>query len=97
MLQRVAFFTGHFREMLAINGWVDSDGLPLVAMLGVFTGGDPFAVIRINDMAGAAARCAIVAGLVVGAKIPGMRVIQASFVEVQNRDRDADAGSIAAV
>ena len=55
------------------------------------------AVVGVDDVAAGAARMAIVAGLVVGAHEPHVGVVEPGLVDVEHRDRDAEAGARAAV
>ena len=55
------------------------------------------AVIGVDDVAGCAARLAVVPGLIVRAHEPGERIIQARLGDIQHRDRDARTGARAAI
>ena len=55
------------------------------------------AVVGVDDVAGGAAGLAIVAGLVVGAHEPKVRVVETRLGDVEDRDGDARAGAGSAI
>ena len=65
----------------------------LVAELRVHARMPRIAVVRVHDVARSAARVPIVAGLIVGADEPRVRVVQARLGDVDDRHRDARAGT----
>src|SRR5687767_12998477 len=55
------------------------------------------AIVRVHDVAGGAARGAIVASLIVAAQEPGERIVQARLVDVEHGNGDARTGAGAAI
>ena len=76
---------------------IDGRRLPVAAILGIGQAVPRLAVVGVDDVAAGAARMAIVAGLVVGAHEPHEGVVEPGLVDVEHRDRDAQAGARAAV
>src|SRR6185436_10300684 len=68
-----------------------------VAVFGPHRGVPRIAVVRVDHVAGGAARVAEVARVVVRAHLPGERIVEARLVHVQHRDRYAQAGARATV
>ena len=90
MLDRMALFILRDRRIC-------SRGLAVAAVLRPGHAVPRLTVVGVDDVAGAAARGAIVAGLVVGAHEPGEGVVEARLVDVDHRHRDAQARAGAAV
>ena len=78
-------------RLILVDRRIDGRGLAVAPVLSPGQAGVRLAVVGIDHMAGGAARLAIVARLVVGAHEPGEGVIQAGLVNVQHRDRHAQA------
>ena len=94
----VAIATGALLPLgQAVDRRVVGDRLPVAAIFGIDQAVARFAVIGIDDMARRAARGAIITRLIVGAHLPQERIVQAGLVDVQHRNRDAQAGAGAAV
>ena len=80
-------------RLVARDGRVLGLGGAPVAVRGPGPGMAWVAVVGVDDVAGAAARGAVVAGLVVGAEEPSERVVESGLGDVEHRDGDADAGA----
>src|SRR5690242_5548503 len=85
--------TMHWDDGMArVNSWrIGWPGSPFGMV------GSRVAVVPVHHVAGAAARGAVVARLVVGALEPEVRVVQARLGDVDDRHRYAAAGARAAV
>ena len=79
------------------DGGIDGRGLAVAAVARIGQRMAGLAVVGVDDVAAGAARMAIVAGLVVGAHEPHVRVVEPGLVDVEHGDRDADAGAGAAI
>ena len=82
---------------LASDSGIDRDRLPVAAILRVGQRMARFAVIGVDHVAARTARMAIIARLVIGAHEPGEGIVEAGLVDVERRDRDAQAGGGTAV
>ena len=76
---------------------IGGGALPLVAEARVDPGMPLVAIVRVDRVAGAAARRAVIARLLARAEEPEMRVVQPRLGDVDDRNGDAAAGSRAAV
>ena len=68
-------------------------GLSLIAVLRVGTRAVPFTIVCINDVATRAARASEVAGLILRAHEPHVRIVEARLVNIKDGDRYAVAGT----